>query len=50
MQHRPGNPSRHHPRAAYAQASERMTWNMLDEAAQEGVGAIVEKRTPRWND
>ncbi|MET0731572.1 MAG: enoyl-CoA hydratase [Casimicrobiaceae bacterium] len=36
--------------AAYAQASEHITRNMLGEAAQEGVGAFVAKRPPRWND
>ena len=34
--------------AAYAQASEVITRNMLGPEAQEGVGAFVEKRTPRW--
>lgn len=34
---------------AYSLASEVITCNMLDEDAQEGVGAFVEKRKPRWN-
>lgn len=35
---------------AYAHASEVITRNMLGEEAQEGVGAFVEKRKPRWDD
>jgi enoyl-CoA hydratase/carnithine racemase len=35
---------------AYAQASEHITRNMLGESAQEGVGAFVAKRPPRWDD
>lgn len=35
---------------AYAHASEVITRNMLGEEAQEGVGAFVEKRKPRWED
>jgi enoyl-CoA hydratase/carnithine racemase len=35
---------------AYARASELITNNMLSDEAQEGVGAFVEKRTPRWTD
>ena len=34
---------------AYAQASEVITCNMLGAEAQEGVGAFVEKRKPRWD-
>lgn len=35
---------------AYANASEVITRNMLDEDAQEGVAAFVDKRKPRWDD
>jgi enoyl-CoA hydratase/carnithine racemase len=35
---------------AYARASELITNNMLGDEAQEGVGAFVEKRKPRWTD
>ena len=35
---------------AYAIAAVRITQNMLQADAQEGVGAFVEKRKPRWND
>ena len=35
---------------AYALASEHITRSMLGESAQEGVGAFVAKRPPRWND
>jgi enoyl-CoA hydratase/carnithine racemase len=35
---------------AYAMASEVITRNMLGPDAQEGVGAFVEKRAPRWKD
>ncbi|MGH8714929.1 MAG: enoyl-CoA hydratase [Casimicrobiaceae bacterium] len=35
---------------AYAHASEVITRNMLGPDAQEGVGAFVEKRKPRWDD
>jgi enoyl-CoA hydratase/carnithine racemase len=34
---------------AYALASVAITRNMLGEDAQEGVGAFVEKRKPRWD-
>jgi enoyl-CoA hydratase/carnithine racemase len=34
---------------AYGLASEVITRNMLGDDAQEGVGAFVEKRKPRWN-
>jgi enoyl-CoA hydratase/carnithine racemase len=34
---------------AYALASDVITRNMLGEDAQEGVGAFVEKRKPRWD-
>ena len=33
---------------AYADASRVITRNMLGQDAQEGVGAFVEKRKPRW--
>ncbi|MEO5764906.1 MAG: enoyl-CoA hydratase [Casimicrobiaceae bacterium] len=33
---------------AYVQAGEHITRNMLGESAQEGVGAFVAKRAPRW--
>ena len=35
---------------AYGHASEVITRNMLGADAQEGVGAFVEKRKPRWDD
>ena len=35
---------------AYAHASEVITANMLGKDAQEGVGAFVLKRKPRWDD
>jgi enoyl-CoA hydratase/carnithine racemase len=35
---------------AYGHASEVITANMLGADAQEGVGAFVEKRRPRWDD
>jgi enoyl-CoA hydratase/carnithine racemase len=35
---------------AYAHASEVITQNMLGEDAQEGVGAFIEKRKPRWDE
>ncbi len=35
---------------AYGHASEVITRNMLGKEAQEGVGAFVEKRKPRWED
>lgn len=34
---------------AYADASDVITRNMLGKDAQEGVGAFVEKRKPRWD-
>jgi enoyl-CoA hydratase/carnithine racemase len=34
--------------AAYALASDTMASNMMDDAAQEGVRAFVEKRPPSW--
>ncbi|MDQ0355542.1 enoyl-CoA hydratase/carnithine racemase [Rhodoplanes tepidamans] len=35
---------------AYQYAAEVMTENMLSRDAEEGIGAFVEKRTPRWED
>ena len=35
---------------AYASASELITRNMLAAEGQEGVGAFVDKRKPRWDD
>jgi len=35
---------------AYGHASDVITRNMLGKEAQEGVGAFVEKRKPRWED
>lgn len=34
--------------AAYQLAGQTMACNMMDEAAQEGVQAFIEKRTPAW--
>ena len=34
--------------AAYQIAAESMACNMLDDAAQEGISAFIEKRTPNW--
>ena len=34
--------------AAYDAASQVMGYNMMDEAALEGVQAFIEKRPPRW--
>jgi enoyl-CoA hydratase/carnithine racemase len=34
---------------AYASASELITRNMLAPEGQEGVGAFVDKRKPRWD-
>jgi enoyl-CoA hydratase/carnithine racemase len=36
--------------SAYAYAKEVMTMNALEENAQEGIAAFVEKRTPDWRD
>jgi len=36
--------------SAYAYAKEVMTMNALEENAQEGISAFVEKRTPIWRD
>jgi enoyl-CoA hydratase/carnithine racemase len=33
---------------AYAYASEVMTANMLGAEAEEGIGAFIEKRAPKW--
>jgi enoyl-CoA hydratase/carnithine racemase len=35
---------------AYAHSVEAMTENMLARDAEEGVGAFIEKRTPKWED
>ena len=34
--------------AAYQLAGETMACNMIDDAAQEGAQAFMEKRKPRW--
>jgi enoyl-CoA hydratase/carnithine racemase len=34
---------------AYRIASVAITQNMLAEDAQEGVGAFIQKRAPKWN-
>lgn len=34
--------------AAYELASQTMAVNMMDECAQEGIGAFAEKRKPAW--
>jgi enoyl-CoA hydratase/carnithine racemase len=36
--------------AAYAYASEVMVENMLARDAEEGIGAFIEKRAPKWED
>ncbi len=36
--------------AAYDYAAEVMTRNMLERDAEEGIGAFLEKRAPRWSD
>ena len=36
--------------AAYDYASGVMVENMLTLDAEEGIGAFIEKRTPRWQD
>ena len=33
---------------AYAYASAVMVENMLDAEAEEGIGAFIDKRAPRW--
>lgn len=35
---------------AYAYASGVMVENILARDAEEGIGAFIEKRTPRWQD
>jgi enoyl-CoA hydratase/carnithine racemase len=35
---------------AYAYAAKVMTENMLARDAEEGIGAFIEKREPRWED
>jgi enoyl-CoA hydratase/carnithine racemase len=35
--------------AAYQLAVQTMACNMMDDAAQEGVGAFIERRPPRWS-
>jgi enoyl-CoA hydratase/carnithine racemase len=34
--------------SAYEAAAQTMAWNMMDEAALEGVQAFIEKRPPHW--
>ena len=36
--------------AAYVHASEVMTENMMARDAEEGIGAVIEKREPKWQD
>jgi enoyl-CoA hydratase/carnithine racemase len=35
---------------AYAYASKAMVENMLARDAEEGIGAFIEKRSPKWQD
>jgi len=35
---------------AYDFAADVMTTNMLEKDAEEGIGAFLEKRQPRWRD
>jgi hypothetical protein len=35
---------------AYDFAADVMTTNMLERDAEEGIGAFLEKRQPRWQD
>jgi 1,4-dihydroxy-2-naphthoyl-CoA synthase len=35
--------------AAYQLAGQTMACNMIDEVAQEGVAAFMEKRRPHWS-
>ena len=35
---------------AYAYTAEVMTQNMMFRDAQEGIGAFIEKRDPKWQD
>ena len=35
---------------AYRYAAEVMTENMMARDAEEGIGAFIEKRTPKWRD
>jgi hypothetical protein len=35
---------------AYQYASQVMTENMMAADAEEGIGAFIEKRTPKWQD
>jgi enoyl-CoA hydratase/carnithine racemase len=35
---------------AYRYASEVMTENMMAGDAEEGIGAFIEKREPKWQD
>jgi enoyl-CoA hydratase/carnithine racemase len=35
---------------AYAYASNTMVENMLARDAEEGIGAFIDKREPRWQD
>jgi 1,4-dihydroxy-2-naphthoyl-CoA synthase len=35
--------------SAYQLAGQAMACNMIDDIAQEGVAAFIDKRTPNWN-
>ena len=35
---------------AYRYAAEVMTENMMARDAEEGIGAFIEKRAPKWQD
>ena len=43
-------PSRNEPADAYRYAAEVMTENMMARDAEEGIGAFIEKREPKWQD
>ena len=36
-------------KTAYQLAGEAMACNMIDDVAQEGVAAFIEKRSPNWD-